>query len=113
MLGQGYYKAYLTVPLYLEYEEQVSKLVKLGLCDELMMTDILDYICGSMEFKKVHFLWRPFLRDTDDDMVLEAAVAGECDYVVTHNVKDFRNIEKFGIEAIRPLDFYQKLEIKS
>jgi len=38
----------------------------------------------------IHYLWRPFLPDPDDDMVLELAFAANCDFIVTHNTGDFR-----------------------
>lgn len=53
-------------------------------------------------------LWRPFLRDLDDDM-LECAVASGSRYLVTHNVQDFRRIDVFGIEALTPANFLQLL----
>ena len=55
--------------------------------------------------QEIHFLWRPFLSDADDDMVLELAFAAGCRYVVTHNVKDFRGSEQLGVKAITPRDF--------
>jgi predicted nucleic acid-binding protein len=49
------------------------------------------------------FLWRPSLRDADDDMVLEVAVNGQADAVVTFNRRDFRPAtERFGIEVLLP-----------
>ena len=52
-----------------------------------------------------HFLWRPFLPDADDDMVLELAFAAGSRYIVAHNVKDFHGSEELGVTAIRPRDF--------
>ena len=109
MLGSKVYEAHLTVPLYLEYEEQVQRLVKAGIAKKTALTDILDYICEEMVLNDVYFLWRPFLKDRDDDMVLEAAVAGHCSHIVTHNIKDFKGIEKFGIAAFTPAQFLQLL----
>ncbi|MCK5801796.1 MAG: PIN domain-containing protein [Lentisphaeria bacterium] len=57
----------------------------------------------------VYFLWRPFLRDADDDMVLEAAVAGGCSHIVTHNTKDFRGVEEFGLAVLTPGQFLRLL----
>ena len=58
------------------------------------------------------FLWRPYLRDPTDDMVLEAAVAGGCKYIVTFNTKDFAGVERFGIRALWPGDFLKILKEK-
>ena len=60
----------------------------------------------------VHFLWRPFLRDPDDDMVLECAVASACQYIITHNVKDFRRARELNVSAITPAEFLTLLRSK-
>lgn len=109
LLGSKLYEGHLTIPLYLEYEEQVQRIVKAGIIKRAAATDILDYICEEMVLDNVYFLWRPFLKDADDDMVLEAAVAGNCSHIVTHNTKDFREIEKFGVAAFTPAQFLQLL----
>jgi predicted nucleic acid-binding protein len=51
------------------------------------------------------FLWRPFLADPNDDMILELAFAARCPYIVTHNIRDFRGCEQLGIQAVTPRDF--------
>lgn len=53
----------------------------------------------------VHYLWRQFLRDPDDDMVLECAVASGSRHVVTHNVRDFARAHELGIQALAPAEF--------
>ncbi len=45
------------------------------------------------------------MKDEKDDMILELAIASQADYIVTFNLKDFRNIELFGIETITPKNF--------
>jgi putative PIN family toxin of toxin-antitoxin system len=51
----------------------------------------------------VHFLWRPFLQDAKDDMILELAVNGMADAIVTFNTKDFKGVyEKFGVKVLTP-----------
>jgi predicted nucleic acid-binding protein len=39
--------------------------------------------------------------------VLELAVSAKCEYIVTHNISDFRGSGKFGIQAITPKEFLQ------
>jgi predicted nucleic acid-binding protein len=52
-------------------------------------------------------LWRPFLKDPQDDHVLELAVAGGCKFIITHNVRDFSGSEKFGVRVVTPRTFLQ------
>ncbi len=107
-LGGRLYRPVVTVPLVVEYEK--------SLCDPrtevpFSAVDIgkyLNCVCSVSDCRKVHFLWRPFLRDPQDDMVLEAAVSGQCEYIVTFNLRDFKNIEKFGVVAVTPGDFLKE-----
>ena len=63
----------------------------------------LDALLAMAEPVKTHFLWRPQLRDPGDEMVLEAAVNGRADALVTFNVRDFGAVPaRFGIELIIP-----------
>jgi len=68
--------------------------------------DIIDYLCTVGDHRKVHFLWRPNLKDPNDDFVLELAVESECNYIVTHNFKD---IKTFKLKAITPQELLRKL----
>jgi len=58
---------------------------------------------------KIHYLWRPFLPDPKDDMVLEIAVAGQCEYIVTYNEKDFRGAAQFGVKVVTPQAFLEEI----
>jgi len=98
----------ISVPLVLEYEsaaKRVSKLVGLIYSD---IDNIVDYICKVAEHRDIYYLWRPFLKDPKDDMVLEVAVESESEFIVTHNVRDFAGIEQFGLEAITPRQLLEK-----
>ncbi len=109
LLGTDAYEAHLTVPLYLEYSEQALRIVSAGIAERKTVDDILDYVCETMVLDTVHFLWRPFLRNADDDMVLEAAAAGGCSHILTHNTRDFRGVAEFGIAVLTPGQFLQLL----
>jgi predicted nucleic acid-binding protein len=51
------------------------------------------------------------LKDPSDDMVLELAVAAGCNFIITHNKKDFKNIEDFGIQPISPVEFLRMIGV--
>ena len=70
---------------------------------------VLDNLCGFSRHQKVYFLWRPYLPNPKDDLVLELAVAADVNTIVTHNLKDFVRAEKFGVEAITPKTLLEKL----
>ena len=67
----------------------------------------LRYLASQSHLQEIHFLWRPFLPDADDDMVLELAFAAGCSYIITHNVKDFHGASELGVTAITPRDFLE------
>jgi putative PIN family toxin of toxin-antitoxin system len=112
-VGAGHFEHVVTVPLVMEYEDVLHRpdMVKLPAHE---VDDILDYLCASALRTRVHFLWRPKLSDVKDDMVLEAAVNGQCKYIITWNVRDFAAAAQFGIQALSPADFLNlKKEPKS
>lgn len=76
--------------------------------------EFIDGICLISNHQKINFLWRPFLKDSNDDMVLEVAFNSRADYIVTHNIKDFKGVkENFNIEIVTPKEFLLKIgEIK-
>jgi predicted nucleic acid-binding protein len=56
------------------------------------------------------FLWRPRLKDPADEMVLETAVNGEADWLVTFNVRHLAAAAReFGIKALRPCDAWKEI----
>lgn len=58
----------------------------------------------------MHFLWRPKLNDVRDDMVLEAAFNGQCQAIVTWNIRDFSAAAAIGIEVLSPNLFLKRLK---
>lgn len=70
------------------------------------------YLASIAHLQDVHYLWRPFLRDPDDDMVVECAVASGSRYIVTHNIHDFRRVTELGIQPVTPAAFLEVLRSK-
>jgi predicted nucleic acid-binding protein len=68
------------------------------------------YLAAIVEPVEPHYLWRPTLRDPDDDMVLEAAVNGRADAIVTFNARDFGGVAgEFGIELLTPAAILRRI----
>jgi predicted nucleic acid-binding protein len=108
-LGGGKFEINISVPLVLEYEDVAKRLLGEIALNEEDINTVINYICAVGERRKIFYLWRPVLRDPKDEMLLELAVAGGCDYIVTHNTADFADIEKFGIEVVKPAEFLKKI----
>jgi predicted nucleic acid-binding protein len=63
----------------------------------------LDGLAYMVEEIEAHFLWRGRLRDANDDMVLDAAINGRADAIVSFNHRDFGSVPaEFGIELLLP-----------
>jgi putative PIN family toxin of toxin-antitoxin system len=108
-VGRPEFEICLSVPLVLEYEDAGRlSAAELGL-DEADVDDIIDYLCSVARLRKIHFLWRPLLRDAGDDHVLELAVEAGCDTIVTHNTRHFEAAGRFGIKAVTPGDFLRSI----
>ncbi len=103
LIGQSKFDIDLSVPLILEYEDVAKRLIGETALNEEDIDDILDYICSVSNCREIFYLWRPFLKDPKDDMVLELAVTSNCDMIITYNKKDFKGVEKyFGIRVLSP-----------
>ena len=75
----------------------------------LTLTTSWTTLCSVAHHQEIHFLWRPVLRDSRDDHVLELATEAGCEIVVTHNVRDFAGSERFGVAAVTPGEFLRKI----
>lgn len=110
-LPNSRFQMFLSVGVYTEWQAVLTRPEHLPKgADPSLALEFVRYLASLAYLQDVHFLWRPFLKDPDDDMVLECAVAASCKYIVTHNVKDFRRSEQLGVAAITPAEFLQLLK---
>ena len=109
LLGKGTYQHVVTVPLVMEYEDVLLRPAMVRVAPAAVH-DVLDYVCATAVRQSVHFLWRPRLSDVKDDMVLEAAVNGQCQAIVTWNTRDFAEAFEFGIAVLNPQIFLSTLK---
>ena len=110
-LRDGRFILLASVPLFLEYEAVLKRSEQLesGGRSAEMVDAFLDALSLRTEPVHLHFLWRPQLRDPADEMVLETALNGRADALVTHNGRDFGAARNFRMPVWTPLQCLQRL----
>ena len=110
------YQVLASVPLMLQYESVLTRpehLVAAGLSERDMRV-LLDAIALVATPVRISYLWRPMLPDPDDDLVLETAVNGHSEAVVTFNRRHFEPAAaRFAIEILAPAEAVRRLEGRS
>jgi putative PIN family toxin of toxin-antitoxin system len=99
---KGQLRPAVTAPLVFEYEDVLRRPGYLPNLQPADISSFLDWWVSVSACHTVHFLWRPFLRDAKDDLVLEAAVAASADCLVTFNVRDFAGTDSLGVRILTP-----------
>lgn len=108
LLAAGELVPVLSVGLYEEYSDVLGRPPLADQFSESDKNDFPDYICSVARLTEIFFLWRPYLKDPRDDLVLEAAVAAGSGIIITFNKKDFKGVDRFGIQALTPGEFLRK-----
>jgi predicted nucleic acid-binding protein len=106
-------KMLISVPLLIEYEAVMCRPehLKASRLSEADVAVVLDAVAASAEAIRLSFLWRPFARDPDDDMVVETAVNGSAEGIVTFNRRDFASVPSaFGVPILSPAAAVQLME---
>jgi putative PIN family toxin of toxin-antitoxin system len=110
---RGEIRMLANVALALEYEATCRR-AEHGVAAGLTPTQVgvfIDAVIALAEPVETHFLWRPQLRDPGDELVLEAAVNGQANAIVTFNQKDFGEIPmKFSVEVLAPVDALRRIK---
>ena len=99
--------------LFLEYEDVLSR-SELFLPSPLSRrerTELFAAFLSTCEWVPLYFSWRPNLRDEGDNHLVELAIAGGADVIVTHNAKDFKDAElRFPeLRIVSPLALLKEL----
>lgn len=103
-----------TPTLFLEYEDVLKRPdQRLASGMSLAAVDrLLEVLAAAIEPVEVHMRWRPQLRDPGDELVLEAAINGRADALVTHNARDFRDAAwRFGVRVARPAEILPEVMV--
>jgi len=95
----------VSVPLVLEYEVVLTRPEHLSVI-KLRAKEggkIIDAVAAVSSHARLSFRWRPLLDDANDDMVLETAINGGAELLVTFNIRDFGSVsDKFGCLTVLP-----------
>ena len=112
MVGRGEVRAAASVATMLEYEAVLKRpehLRAAGLQSH-HIDSLLDSLAALFIPVTPSFVWRPLLSDPNDELILEAAINGPCDVLVTFNTRHFREAAaRFGITTLTPAEFLQKV----
>ena len=113
LLPSNRFSIAISVPLIIEYEDVLRRGKLRASISEKDISDFIDFFCYVGDHQEIFFLWRPFLPDPSDDLVLEVAVAGGCDAIITYNKSHFKNVEKFGLRILDPKEFLTEIGVIS
>ena len=91
----GKYLPLISNPLFQEYEDASSRRVVREVCPLSAgeIRDLLNAFYSVCSWVPIYYLWRPNLRDEDDNFLIELALAGNSQTIVTNNVKDLQAAE--------------------
>ena len=109
LVGRDRFETVLSVPLVIEYEAVLKRQSRVLGLTHSDIDDVLDFLCKVSSLRQIFYLWRPFLRDPGDDLVLELAVEAEADFIVTHNRRDFAGAESFGTGVMTPQSLLREI----
>jgi putative PIN family toxin of toxin-antitoxin system len=99
-----------SVPLFMEYESVLLRSEHLSAAGVSAndVLNLLNVLAGVVQRVEIRYLWRPCLRDANDDMVLETAVNGQVSAIISSNARDFLpEAHSFGIQIQSPKQFLQ------
>jgi putative PIN family toxin of toxin-antitoxin system len=103
----------VTTAVFLEYEAVLLRSEQ-RLATGMSPEDVEGFLAAfasAAEPVELNFLWRPQLRDPADELILEAAVNGRAEALVTHNVGDFQSATvRFGVRTLTPGAFLKEIE---
>jgi predicted nucleic acid-binding protein len=112
LVAAGLLVPLLTPALFLQYEDVLKRPDQLSAC-ELTLAQVdqrMAALAREAEPVMVHYLWRPQLADPGDELVLEAALNGRADALVTYDIRHFVGAAaRFGLRIARPIELLEEL----
>lgn len=113
LLDEGKFEALASVSLMIEYEAVLKRPENLSAAGltELEVEEFINALATMITPVEIFYLWRPVLKDPDDEFVFETAINGQADVIATFNIKDYRQGAKnFAVEILTPGEVLRRLE---
>ncbi len=111
---QGQATPLMGTTLFNEYEDvlQRHKLFERSRLDVDERQSLLDIFIARCEWVRIYYAWRPNLHDEGDNHLIELAIAGSAEMIVTRNLRDFRQMELHfpHLRICTPEDFLEELQ---
>lgn len=106
------YQPLMGTALFTEYESVVTRdtLFRRCVLTKKERETLLDAFLSICQWVNIYYAWRPNLTDESDNHLVELAVAGGAEAIVTHNVKDFKRSELCfpGLEIMTPANWLKE-----
>ena len=98
--------------LFAEYEDLTNRneIVLKSPYTSREIDEILDGFLSVCTWKKIHYLWRPNLRDEADNHLIDLAVASNAKWIISQNIKDLHSGDlKFNFKSVTPEQFIKEV----
>lgn len=113
LLDEEKFEVLASVSLMIEYEAVLKRpenLSATGLT-ESEIEEFINALATMIRPIEIFYLWRPVLKDPNDEFVFETAINGQADAIVTFNIKDYREgAKRFAVEILTPGELLRRLE---
>jgi putative PIN family toxin of toxin-antitoxin system len=92
---EGQHQPLMGNALFAEYEAVITRDSFIAQC-QLTRNEVdalLQAFMSICEWTSIYYTWRPNLKDEADNHLIELAIAGNAESIVTRNIRDFKNAE--------------------
>ncbi len=107
--GDERWQINVSTALILEYEAVLKREIHRQSKNMSVIDKFLDDLIAISNRHSVFYLLRPYLRDADDDIILELAFSSSSDYIFTYNTRHFKRAKMFGVGVMTPRNFLKKI----
>jgi len=100
--------------LFLEYEDVIRREKIQNLCPLSIeeQEELFEAFLSTCKWNEIFYLWRPNLKDEDNNFLIELAVASNAKIIITDNKDDVEFGElHFSVEVLTPQEFLERYKI--